>query len=422
MMNSSKRLTKKQLRKIQPLETQMKERAPEPEEPQDGAGQQIITEDEKLEAARRMSGLNKYRVQRPEVVVPVEEVLDENQGFVLISIASEFTTCKTKAPQIRVCGFYPTAKEAFEWLDMVFPDPVSRDCDWVVHPAGKPLIVCRNFRNQTNKSYILKRYEEIMRPYCQELERQRKEFEENLEQKKEGNMKDESLETKRRKDLIAIEKKEKQTSRFQCIEQTAKRKKKFGTKHIKEEFQDPNCQVVCLSVVPDYAAGTDYPEPIIFAWRGFPRADHLGNDPAEAWFKNEAKNAILDLEIVPAAGYQWLPITRIDLTKVKKVYRDSFVQQIVTARELEEQNVKSFQQECKFKKLKMKTTEFSVEKDQSGKVKPVVKKQITDFADHTVKEYTEEEEEARRKTEIVGFSDKTPQQLMDEIKAEEKFE
>lgn len=376
---------------------------------------QIITENEKIEAIRRMGGSSqKYRVERPKVVIPVEEVLDPEQQYVLISVATETSTCRSEAPQIRFAGFFETAQEAMEYLDLVFPDIMQRDCDWLVHPAGKPLVLCRDFRNQTNEQYIMKRYQEIMTPFCQYLTKTREDFERNLEEKKEGNIKEKSLEEKRRIALEQEKKKHAKSTRFVAMKEVAKRKNRFGTKPIKDRFRNPNNAVVCMSVVFDYEAALEnrYAEPIIFPWISFPKAEG-SNDPSEQWFQTLAKNAILDLEIWPVAGYEWLPITVVDLSKVKKVHRDSFVEQIARARELEDTKARNFQQACKSNKLKMKTTEFDVEQDsKTGKVKPKVNKRVIDYESNTITEYNDEKEEEQRKNEIKGYVDKTPDQIL----------
>ena len=259
-----------------------------------------------------------------------------------------------------------------------------------------------------NQKYIEKAYEERMIIYTNELIESRRQFEENLEQKKEGDVKQKTLEAQRRVLVQKQMEKAKKTTRLQARKEIAQKKGKFGTKSIPLEFRNPNNAVVCISVVFDYTEqGKIYPEPIVFVWVSFP-APEPGNDvvPHDEWFRSMGKHAIVDLEIYTVKGYEWIPITVVDPGKIKKVHRDTFVDQIIKAREEEDKKAKDFKQTCRTQNMKMKTTSFDVEKDEkTGQLVGKIKKRVKDYETKEVIEYDEKAEEEQRMKEVTGYSE-----------------
>jgi hypothetical protein len=349
------------------------------------------------------SGSNEYSDRPP---LPF---LDQNQQVFLIGLANRNQHPRCQIPAFNILGGFKDVTAIKRHVQRSGMDSFG---GIALHAAEahKKTLVAVGIKKQQDSSYTMKTIEEISNLYAGMLDFHNKEFQENLENKKQGST---GLSQKER-----LQKSTKKSSRKILLDKKFKEFQESANENYgvgrNAELRDQNYAVVSVidDMRPAAIKGLIDPEPVFIIWGCFDK-----EDDAKHYIYNTAQSKVSSVMMDVYKMYEWIYPTEMNADGVQEEYRDPRLDKVMKSRKKTKASVMKFEEFVSSQGKEVPTLEIDATGEET-KVKTIgLGTEMTVSTRDTISESKDENDDATK--HLSEFSEVKGQLISDKFKSTE---
>jgi len=323
---------------------------PEPTNQYNSAPTKSPEKDQDLETHRRLDQ-TKTGFETPAGIT-APPLQNDNHALVLLNFTHQGHRPRSTYPGFRVLGAFPTEGAVKQHIHQHYEDS---DCSLFVTPAHQLTVVCASTERQQDSQHNKMQIETLVELHNNSVEKRDADFQKNIEESKTG---------KTGQSLFAREyqTRQKKNSRVELMEkkfeETITKLKKTSTLPstcciAKQNFA---AVIILTDIRPTAASGEKDKEPALAVLGVFATEEDATNYAKYTASKQYPKCAIDVVDM-----YGWCFPENIDTEKIKEVYGNDQLNDIMQGRKDQQKTTDQFQEWCKENKIEPEVTEIGEE-------------------------------------------------------------